>query len=325
MCASTFPADGCHLTECEKATCLWGLTLLCVHLLPVQVNIEAATAAAFCQQRVQNFVCVTMSLLLSKPVHTACCFEVSCQLFKMSLFSSWFWTVGRCTGDSSALCMLHLLLLPMTVRVTKVMLSGCRICWDQFEDPESGIATYSYQIFQLSPPKFFSASESASLPSSYSSSFVPSSVSSSSSAPASASRKLLQTPVQTPTRTPVTPQITVDASTAPRAQLVSGLKLQYGYTYYAEVTATNNADLNTTTTSPNVVVTKDPNRGLLIAIVVLASIGVSMLLVACFTAFIVRRRYGRPLNTSCTLDTATLQKQDPLEVHFHHVLIDLTW
>lgn len=198
------------------------------------------------------------------------------------------------------------------------MRSGCRICWDQFEDPESGIATYSYQIFQLSPPKFFSAFESASLPSSSSSSssFVPSSVSSSSSAPASASRKLLRTPVQTPNGTPVTPQITVDASTAPRAQLVSGLKLQYGYTYYAEVTATNNADLNTTTTSLNVVVTKDPNRGLLIAIVVLASIGVSMLLVACFTAFIVRRRYGCLLNTSCTHDSATLQKQDPLKSTF---------
>ena len=73
---------------------------------------------------------------------------------------------------------------------------------------------------------------------------------------------------------------------------MSGLELQYGYTYYAEITATNNADLNTTSTSTNVVVNKDPNHGLLIAIVVLASIGVSMLLVACLTAFIVRRRYA---------------------------------
>lgn len=170
------------------------------------------------------------------------------------------------------------------------MLSGiaCRICWDQFEDPESGVATYSYQIFQLSPPDFPSASAPALLPA-FSSSSVPSSATPP-SAPSSASRKLLQTPPQTPTATPVTPQITLDASSAPRAQLVSGLDLQYGYTYYAEITATNNANLNTTSTSTNVSVAKDPNHGLLIAIVVLASIGVSMLLVACLTAFIVRRR-----------------------------------
>lgn len=172
-------------------------------------------------------------------------------------------------------------------------LSHCRICWDQFEDPESGVATYSYQIFQLSPPHSLSASASASLPTSTSSSSVPSSASSSSSAPiSSASRKLLQTPAQTPTVTPVSPQMTIDASTAPTAQLVSGLELQYGYKYYAEVTATNNADLIATSMSPPVVV-KDPNHGLLIAIVVLASIGVSVLLVACLTAFIVRRRCGR--------------------------------
>ncbi|KAL3147560.1 hypothetical protein ABBQ38_014613 [Trebouxia sp. C0009 RCD-2024] len=167
------------------------------------------------------------------------------------------------------------------------------ICWDQFEDPESGVATYSYQIFQLSPPHSLSASASASLPTSTSSSSVPSSASSSSSAPiSSASRKLLQTPAQTPTVTPVSPQMTIDASTAPTAQLVSGLELQYGYKYYAEVTATNNADLIATSMSPPVVV-KDPNHGLLIAIVVLASIGVSVLLVACLTAFIVRRRLVR--------------------------------
>lgn len=166
----------------------------------------------------------------------------------------------------------------------------CRICWDKFEDPESGIATYSYQIFQLSPSKSPSASASAILPASSSSS-DPSSATLS-SAPSSASRKLLQNPPQTPTATPVTPRVTLDASTAPRAQLVSGLELQYGYTYYAEITATNNADLKTTSTSPDVSVGKDPNHGLLIAIVVLASIGVSMLLVACLTAFIVRRRWA---------------------------------
>lgn len=94
--------------------------------------------------------------------------------------------------------------------------------------------------------------------------------------------------------------MTIDASTAPRAQLVSGLELQYGYTYYAEVTATNNADLNATSTSPPVVV-KDPNHGLLIAIVVLASIGVSVLLVACLTAFIVRRRYGWSTQAPCMM------------------------
>ena len=163
---------------------------------------------------------------------------------------------------------------------------ACRLCWDQFEDPESGVATYSYQIFQLSPPDFPSASASALLPASVSSS-VPAS-----SGPSSASRKLLQNSPQTPTATPVTPQITLDASIAPRAQLVSGLELQYGYTYYAEITATNNANLNATSTSTNVLVAKDPNHGLLIAIVVLASIGVSMLLVACLTAFIVRRRWA---------------------------------
>lgn len=167
---------------------------------------------------------------------------------------------------------------------------ACRICWDQFEDPESGVATYSYQIFQLSPPDFASASASALLPASFSSS-VPASPSAS-SAPSLASRKLLQNSPQTPTATPVTPQITLDASIAPRAQLVSGLELQYGYTYYAEITATNNANLNATSTSTNVSVAKDPNHGLLIAIVVLASIGVSMLLVACLTAFIVRRRWA---------------------------------
>ena len=127
------------------------------------------------------------------------------------------------------------------------------------------MATYSYQIFQLDSPSVSSASAPAS----------------------AASRKLLQTL----SATPVTPQITLDASTARRAQLVSGLSLQYGATYYAQITATNNADLNTTSTSTYVAVAKTPsNRNLLIAIVVLASIGVSMLLVACLTAFIVRRR-----------------------------------
>ena len=166
----------------------------------------------------------------------------------------------------------------------------CRICWDQFEDPESGIASYSYQIFQLSPSDSASSSASALLPASSSSS-DPSSATLS-SAPSSASRKLLQNPLRTPTATPVTPRVTLDASTAPRAQLVSGLELQYGYTYYAEITATNNANLKTTSTSPDVSVARDPNHGLLIAIVVLASIGVSMLLVACLTAFIVRRRWA---------------------------------
>ena len=149
-----------------------------------------------------------------------------------------------------------------------------RICWDAFEDPESGVASYSYQIFQLDSPTSPSASPAASAPSS-------------SSVSSSASRKLLQTP----SATPVTPQITLDASSAQRAQLVTGLSLHYGSTYYAQITATNNADLNTTSNSTYVAVAKAPsNRSLLIAIVVLASIGVSMLLVACLTAFIVRRR-----------------------------------
>lgn len=152
-----------------------------------------------------------------------------------------------------------------------------RICWDAFEDPESGVASYSYQIFQLDSPTSPSASPAPSAPSS-------SSVSSSASL---TSRKLLQTP----SATPVTPQITLDASSAQRAQLVTGLSLHYGSTYYAQITATNNADLNTTSSSTYVAVAKAPsNRSLLIAIVVLASIGVSMLLVACLTAFIVRRR-----------------------------------
>jgi len=152
-----------------------------------------------------------------------------------------------------------------------------RICWDAFEDPESGVASYSYQIFQLDSPTSPSASPAPSAPSS-------SSVSSSASL---TSRKLLQTP----SATPVTPQITLDASSAQRAQLVTGLSLHYGSTYYAQITATNNADLNTTSSSSYVAVAKAPsNRSLLIAIVVLASIGVSMLLVACLTAFIVRRR-----------------------------------
>lgn len=168
-----------------------------------------------------------------------------------------------------------------------------RICWDQFEDPESGLATYSYQIFQLSPPASPAPSASASVPASSSSPAAPSASASASSSSSVTSRKLLQTPDLTPTATPVTPQITVDARDAQRAQLVSGLKLQYGATYYAQITATNNADLNTTSMSPNVSVAKgSADRSLLIAIVVLASIGVSMLLVACLTAFIVRRRYA---------------------------------
>ena len=158
-----------------------------------------------------------------------------------------------------------------------IIINDHRICWDAFEDPESGVASYSYQIFQLDSPTSPSASPAPSAPSS----------SSASSSASSASRKLLQTP----SATPVTPQITLDASSAQRAQLVTGLGLHYGSTYYAQITATNNADLNTTSSSTYVAVAKAPsNRSLLIAIVVLASIGVSMLLVACLTAFIVRRR-----------------------------------
>ena len=172
---------------------------------------------------------------------------------------------------------------------------ACRICWDPFEDPESGVATYSYQIFQLGSPAAPAPSASSSLSSSLPSSSPSSASDSASKSPWSPrlSRKLLQTPSATPTATPVTPQITLAASTAQRAQLVSGLKLQHGNTYYAQITATNNADLNTTSTSTNVLVARgSADRSLLIAIVVLASIGVSMLLVACLTAFIVRRRYA---------------------------------
>ena len=105
------------------------------------------------------------------------------------------------------------------------------------------------------------------------------------------SRNLLQTSLTTPVTTSLTPLTTIDASAAPKGQLLTGLKLQYGITYFAQVTATNNAALNTTSASTFQTTSKSPsNRSLLIAIVVLASIGVSMLLVALLTAFIVRRR-----------------------------------
>ena len=170
--------------------------------------------------------------------------------------------------------MIHILII---IIIIIKLITDHRICWDAFEDPESGVASYSYQIFQLDSPTSPSASPAPSAPSS----------SSASTSASSASRKLLQTP----SATPVTPQITLDASSARRAQLVTGLSLHYGSTYYAQITATNNADLNTTSSSTYVEVAKAPsNRSLLIAIVVLASIGVSMLLVACLTAFIVRRR-----------------------------------
>ncbi|DBA77690.1 TPA: hypothetical protein ACH3X2_008392 [Trebouxia sp. C0005] len=176
---------------------------------------------------------------------------------------------------SSEKCLNH------TAESTTDVTNAMWICWDVFEDPESGVASYSYQIFQLDSPTSLSASP---VPS------APSSSSSASSSAFSASRKLLQTP----SATPVTPQITLDASSAQRAQLVTGLSLHYGSTYYAQITATNNADLNTTSSSTSIAVTKGAsNRSLLIAIVVLASIGVSMLLVACLTAFIVRRRLVR--------------------------------
>lgn len=100
------------------------------------------------------------------------------------------------------------------------------------------------------------------------------------------SRSLLQSP----TVTPLTALTTVDASAAPQGQLLSGLKLQPGQTYYAEVTATNNAALNASSATTFSTGSSHSTRGLLIAIVVLASIGVSMLLVALLTAFIVRRR-----------------------------------
>ena len=107
--------------------------------------------------------------------------------------------------------------------------------------------------------------------------------------------------LQSPSMTPLIALTTVAASVAPQGQMLSELKLQPGQTYYAEVTATNSAALNGGSSSATTFSTgsKPSNRSLLIAIVVLASIGVSMLLVALLTAFIVRRRCEAFLLSMC--------------------------
>ena len=159
------------------------------------------------------------------------------------------------------------------------MMHSCRTCWGAVKHVASGVARFSYQTFQLKSSASVSASVQA-LPSS-------ATASSASASASAASRKLLQDPLVGP----VTPQITLDATPVQRAQLESGLSSEYGSPYHTRVMATNNADLATTFSSTDVSVAKTPsNQSLLIAIVVLASIGVSMLLVACLTAFIVRRR-----------------------------------
>lgn len=216
-----------------------------------------------------------------------------------------------------------------------------RICWDGFDDLESGVATYSYQLFQLHPiPSPKPSRKLLAGPSNpftvqhttlqsrahllrlqhivwqisnYFSTLLlgihlwvaahppitsippprgPLPAQSGTAQVQQTSRNLLQTTLITPVTSPLTPVITIDASAAPRGQLVTGLHLKYGMTYFAQVTATNNAALNSTSASTFQTASKAPsNRSLLIAIVVLASIGVSMLLVALLTAFVVRRRY----------------------------------
>lgn len=106
-------------------------------------------------------------------------------------------------------------------------------------------------------------------------------------------RSLLQTPWANPVTTPLTPLTVTEPSASPQGQLPFGGSLPSGIASFAQVTATTNAASDVPSASTlQTVSNASSNRSLLIAIVVLAAIGVSVLLVALLTAFIVRRRYA---------------------------------
>lgn len=103
-------------------------------------------------------------------------------------------------------------------------------------------------------------------------------------------RSLLQAPTTTPTVTSPYPVITTSVAAASLEQPGTGEKLQASFNDFAQITAASTFDANSSASTLQTPARSASNRNLLIAIVVLASIGVSMLLVALLTAFIVRRR-----------------------------------